>query len=80
MIETETPTPTPTDTPTITPTATATYTPTPNIYIEVTMEAGYPARIAREATAGDLMMSSLLFAIFISLWVMFFIWRRKAGK
>lgn len=81
MIETETPTPTSTDTPTVTPTPTSTFTPTPNVYIEVTLEAGYyPARIAREATAGDLVNSTLLFAILVSLWVMFFIWRWKGGK
>jgi hypothetical protein len=79
-MDTETPTPTPTETPTITPTATETPTPTLEIYIEVTTEAGLGARIAREVSVGDIWISVLLFAIFVSLWVMYLLTRLRGGK
>lgn len=73
-METETPTPTVTATPTVTPTA------TPEIWIEVTTEAGYAARIGREVTIGDYSITFLLILILVSIWVMFIVNRLKGGK
>lgn len=71
MDETETPTPTPTET----PTPTATFTPTPSFYIEVTLEPGIHARIARETSVADYGVILVLVAILISMWVMFLAYR-----
>lgn len=79
-METETPTPTLTETPTITPTATETHTPTPDYYIEVTTEAGYPARVSREISVADASSLVLQFAIFVSLWAMFITIQLRGGK
>lgn len=72
---TETPVPTETATPT------ATYTPTPNYYVELTAEpSGVPVRIAREVSVADYWIILLLFAILVSLWLMYFANRMKGGK
>lgn len=70
MIETETPTPTLTLTPTQTSTPTATFTPTLDYYVEMTTEAGEPARLLREVTVADTTSITLQAAILLSIWVM----------
>lgn len=72
---TETPAPTDTPIPTATFTPSPTFTPTLNFYIEVTTPAGEAARIERTVTIADYTQIVLLFAILISLWVMFIVQR-----
>ncbi len=74
----ETFTPTPTETPTLTPTATATAT--PQYFVEVTTEAGEPARIMREVYPADLLIIVLLFAILVSMWLMYITIRWRGGR
>lgn len=77
MEPTETPTPPPTET--LTPTAT--YTPTPNYYWEGTAEpSGVPVRVVREISASDYTIALLLFAILVSLWVMWLVTRLTSQK
>jgi len=72
---TETPEPTITLTPSPTPTA------TPNYYVEVTAEpSGVPARIGREMSIGDYWIILLLFAILLSMWLMYVANRLKGGR
>jgi hypothetical protein len=81
MIETETPTPTATPTPTLTLTPTVTPTPTPNIYWEGTAEPdGLPVRVAREMSPGEYSSVLLQWAILISIWIFFIVWRFGRGK
>ena len=69
-----------TETPTATLTPSATPTPTPNYYIELPTRAGEPARIAREASAADLVIIFLLFAILLSMWLFRLTDRLKGEK
>lgn len=88
-LETCTPTPTltpsETPTPTITPTPSNTPTPTPDLYLVWTLPAptpegteeaapGQAVAVVYTVTAGETMNAVLLFAIFVSLWVIFLIW------
>lgn len=71
---TEEPTSTATPIPTPTPTA------TPDFYILVQTPAGADARISREASVVDLWVLLLLFAILVSMWLMYILNRLKGVK
>lgn len=66
---TETPEPTLTPTPTETPTATPTFTPTPDFFVVVQLDDDNQyARFERSFTAGDSLISLLLFVLVLSIW------------
>lgn len=69
---TDTPSPSPSPTFTLTLTPSATPTATPDYYLVMTTPEGAPARIAREGTIFDVVIVLMLFAIFLSMWAMWF--------
>lgn len=66
-------------TPEPTPEVTATMTPVPtlNYYVEMTTPDGEPARMVREVSTGDYLVILLLFALLVSIWLMWFLDRLK---
>lgn len=57
--------------PTLTLTPADTATPTPDVYVMMTTPGGNDARMVREISSGDYLIILLLFAILVSIWVMY---------